>query len=236
MKRPSAFVPISDPAVLAVPVRDNGEPLVDVRGLPGVQWLDGYAEDPPVACLVRQGVAERLVCAAALLPPGLQLGLAEGLRPLVAQAGLLTRVAAEVQAQQPHLSAEQALAQARLYVAPLEMGPPHACGAAVDVTLLRAHGDAVDMGSALNEASERSHTAHSGIAPAARRHRRLLAKVMREAGFVNYPAEWWHWSWGDRYWAHALGRPCALYGVAEHSATAAAQLQAWRDSAASQRR
>jgi D-ala-D-ala dipeptidase len=23
------------------------------------------------------------------------------------------------------------------------------------------------------------------------------------AGFVNYGYEWWHYSYGDRYWAHA---------------------------------
>ncbi|MEU3710149.1 M15 family metallopeptidase [Streptomyces catenulae] len=36
-------------------------------------------------------------------------------------------------------------------------------------------------------------------AGAARAHRRLLACALRGAGFVNYPTEWWHWSYGDRY-------------------------------------
>ena len=25
---------------------------------------------------------------------------------------------------------------------------------------------------------------------------------MTSAGFVNFPAEWWHWSYGDREWAN----------------------------------
>ena len=25
---------------------------------------------------------------------------------------------------------------------------------------------------------------------------------MEKAGFINYPAEWWHWSYGDCYWAY----------------------------------
>jgi len=29
---------------------------------------------------------------------------------------------------------------------------------------------------------------------------------------VNYPTEWWHWSYGDRYWAFVTGAPHALYG------------------------
>ncbi len=26
------------------------------------------------------------------------------------------------------------------------------------------------------------------------------------------PTEWWHWSYGDRYWALVTGAPAALYG------------------------
>ena len=29
--------------------------------------------------------------------------------------------------------------------------------------------------------------------------------VLSAAGLVNYPTEWWHWSYGDRYWALATG-------------------------------
>jgi hypothetical protein len=41
----------------------------------------------------------------------------------------------------------------------------------------------------------------SGLSRSARRNRDLLAEVMVGAGFVNYPTEWWHWSFGDRCWA-----------------------------------
>jgi zinc D-Ala-D-Ala dipeptidase len=29
---------------------------------------------------------------------------------------------------------------------------------------------------------------------------------------VNYPTEWWHWSYGDSYWALTTGAPAAIYG------------------------
>ncbi len=38
--------------------------------------------------------------------------------------------------------------------------------------------------------------------------------VLGAAGLVNYPTEWWHWSYGDRYWAMATGAPGAIYGSA----------------------
>ncbi len=31
-------------------------------------------------------------------------------------------------------------------------------------------------------------------------------------GWSNYPTEWWHWSYGDRYWALTLGRSHAIFG------------------------
>ncbi|MGH3405479.1 MAG: M15 family metallopeptidase [Streptosporangiaceae bacterium] len=45
-----------------------------------------------------------------------------------------------------------------------------------------------------------------------RRHRGLLGDVMDAAGFINYPAEWWHWSYGDRYRAFQAGRATTRYG------------------------
>jgi D-alanyl-D-alanine dipeptidase len=48
---------------------------------------------------------------------------------------------------------------------------------------------------------------------AAGRHanRTILAAATRAADFVNYPLEWWHWSYGDRYWACATD-VVATYG------------------------
>jgi D-alanyl-D-alanine dipeptidase len=40
----------------------------------------------------------------------------------------------------------------------------------------------------------------------------MLASALQGAGLVNYPTEWWHWSYGDRYWAMASGRGSAIYG------------------------
>jgi D-alanyl-D-alanine dipeptidase len=43
--------------------------------------------------------------------------------------------------------------------------------------------------------------------------------VLSAQGLVNYPTEWWHWSYGDRYWALVTGAPHAPYGpIVERSA------------------
>ena len=35
---------------------------------------------------------------------------------------------------------------------------------------------------------------------------------MQRAGFVNYPAEWWHFSYGDKMWAAYSHKEYAIYG------------------------
>jgi len=39
---------------------------------------------------------------------------------------------------------------------------------------------------------------------------RNVVPVLSAAGLVNYPAEWWHWSYGDQYLAFQAGRFCVL--------------------------
>jgi zinc D-Ala-D-Ala dipeptidase len=48
----------------------------------------------------------------------------------------------------------------------------------------------------------------------------LLIDTMRAAGFVNDPTEWWHWSYGDRYWANLPGKPAAIFAAALSSGAA----------------
>ena len=45
--------------------------------------------------------------------------------------------------------------------------------------------------------------------------RALLRGAMARSGLTNYPAEWWHWSYGDQAWAYRGGHPAALYGAIE---------------------
>lgn len=42
----------------------------------------------------------------------------------------------------------------------------------------------------------------------------ILRTVLTTTGFVNHPTAYWHWSYGDRYWAFATGAPAARYGPA----------------------
>jgi D-alanyl-D-alanine dipeptidase len=55
-------------------------------------------------------------------------------------------------------------------------------------------------------------TLAAGLPTEAAELRRALLEAMTGAGFVNYPYEWWHYSFGDRYWAYVTGAQEAIYG------------------------
>ncbi|MEZ9020143.1 M15 family metallopeptidase [Vibrio lentus] len=100
--------------------------------------------------------------------------------------------------------------------------PPHSTGGAVDLTIrFKDSKLPLEMGTIFDDISEKSHsdyfernlcsTSYTEIE--ALNNRRLLYNLMTEAGFVNHPLEWWHFSYGDQLWGMISGN-YAFYGYA----------------------
>jgi zinc D-Ala-D-Ala dipeptidase len=204
---------IDDPQVLTRRIADIGEPLVDISTFPAlaidvtrasVQQLS----DNPFQ--VRSGVAGRLVSAQACLPAGYQLQVKEGWRPIWVQERIWHDSLDELRTRRPELTGPELIRENTRFTAPPGSAPPHSTGGAVDLVLLH-HGEQADMGWGFNQPGDGSRTDHPVPEPA-RHNRDVLAAAMDSAGFINYPAEWWHWSYGDRYWAFQTFRDTALYG------------------------
>ena len=72
---------------------------------------------------------------------------------------------------------------------------------------------------AIGAVSEPQHYAGREDSEARRWHQRrqLLAEVMRSAGFVQHPNEWWHYSFGDQLWAWRKAAAVAVYAEAVNS-------------------
>ncbi|MDX3631480.1 M15 family metallopeptidase [Streptomyces europaeiscabiei] len=212
-----SIILMSDPLVAGVPVQECGEPLVDLRELPFVVVDSRQADSEGAYAHLREGVAWRLARAARLLPDGLRLLVTEGYRPLALQIEYFEAYAAELRLANPDWTEEHLRVQASRSLSPPEIGP-HVAGAAVDLTLCTAAGEELDMGTRLDASPEESddacYTDAPNISDTARRNRRTLSAALTTAGLVNYPTEWWHWSYGDRYWALMTGAPNALYGPA----------------------
>jgi zinc D-Ala-D-Ala dipeptidase len=202
---------IADPCVAAIPVFDNGEPLIDVttRDI-------GYDGTTPAGRLARRGVVDRLRLAQGFLPDGVRIVVVEGARHPEVQHQIFLDYTAHLRMSFPELDEGEIRRLASRYVAPLSVAP-HVAGAAVDLTLCEASGDRLWMGTAVDATPEESDGAcmfdAANIDAEARANRELLARALGGVGLVNYPTEWWHWSYGDRYWAHVTGAPYAVYGA-----------------------
>jgi zinc D-Ala-D-Ala dipeptidase len=70
----------------------------------------------------------------------------------------------------------------------------HSRGSTVDLTLARADGHELDMGTPFDFFSPLSWPAAAGISGEAKANRALFAVAMRRRGFRPYEKEWWHFT------------------------------------------
>lgn len=224
-----------------IPIQDCGEPLVPIP-------LETFAvvEPHPYAVLgapygdrspyyVRAGVLQALFQAQEHLQlqnPGWRIQVFDAYRPIAVQQFMVDytyqQLLADWQSQQSVVPPKEDLLDQvyQFWAAPshdLATPPPHSTGAAIDITLINEQNQVVDMGSPIDEISERSYPNYFADkigGEAFHRDRTTLATAMRASGFRQHPNEWWHFSLGDQLWAW-LGRdrsavsPVARYGRAE---------------------
>lgn len=205
------------------------EPLTDAVGTLAGRNFYSRTDNPPYhgripgstdRILVRTGVLERLVAAnARLLPAGLELYLYDGWRPMAVQHHIRSAWLPEyLKRLDPRMTDVEITERIDRYwahgpahdaeVDPLSP-PPHATGAAVDLTIRSIGGEPLWMGTLFDDVSSRAHAAafeeardpDSFSDAEALCNRRLLYWLMREAGFQGNPTEWWHFSYGDQMWA-----------------------------------
>jgi D-alanyl-D-alanine dipeptidase len=216
-------ISLSDPIVGSVRLIETGEHFVDLGEAGDLVLVDRtrsvVSNSNRHFLKVRVGVADRLdVAARALSDQGLHLQVKEGYRPLSLQRTYFERHLSKLRTEYPLASEALLIELTSRYAAPPEVAA-HPTGAAVDLTLANFEGAELNMGSVLNATDEESsgacYTASQFISRRARENRQLLTDAMTGAGFVNYPSEWWHWSYGDRYWAVVSGQPHAIYGPVE---------------------
>jgi D-alanyl-D-alanine dipeptidase len=187
--------------------------------------------------VLRDHVLARLVEAQATLEdlyPGHSLQVFDAYRPLAVQVFMIEhecRQYARARGWDPERlsSAQRAACRAEVrhfWAAPNEdptQPPPHSTGAAIDLTIVDARGVPLPMGTPIDHVGPQSAPNHyeQATRPEERlfhKNRERLHDVMARAGFRRLPFEWWHFSYGDQWWAllEYLERddvtPVALYG------------------------
>ncbi|MGI9027776.1 MAG: M15 family metallopeptidase [Candidatus Saccharimonadales bacterium] len=212
-------------------IHDNGEPLLPILAAdhivldpfwntPGDMEGDLHrpyiAKHPNFTLCARQTVVKKLVNASNNLPQHWKLSVKAALRPLAVQYALLAEVSRQAKEQHPDWSAEKVLRHSQTFVTdPSIMCPPHCTGAAVDVDIIDNSGQLIDMGCPPNTDDERAFTHYDKLTPEQTQNRRTLLDTMQAAGFANLAHEWWHFSYGDQYWAAFYGQHRAIYDIVE---------------------
>jgi zinc D-Ala-D-Ala dipeptidase len=216
MQEDSKLILVDDPRVLAIPIRECGKPLVDLCEYPLLATTrhPKARSEAETRLHCREEVAQRLLRADARLPEGVRLLIVECHRPLEIQDAYWEEQLEALRERHPDWPEDKLAEENAKFVAPPEIVPPHSTGGAVDVVLVDAEGEELDMGSSLNEKGPRMRTDARELPQEAKRNRIALLEAMESVGFVNYPHEWWHFSYGDRYWAYVKGEPVAIYGAA----------------------
>jgi D-alanyl-D-alanine dipeptidase len=204
----------------AVPIEDNGEPLIDPCSLSA--RIHFSKVHPKFAELndrrtpnVRKRVAEMLAQAGESLPAGIDIEIIEGFRPIAQQRLMYEHLRAEFAKKHPEWNKATLNRITNTLSAPPgdKSPPPHTTGAAVDVCLIYAKtGVWLDVTSPFEWDETSAPTAIKGLSAEARKSRNLLIGAMEAAGLTNYAGEWWHWSYGDQGWALRVGAAKAIYG------------------------
>ncbi|MBO0347754.1 M15 family metallopeptidase [Phormidium pseudopriestleyi FRX01] len=165
----------------------EGEKLVDIQDInPGIALDIRYATANNFLnvklysvprCLLRTSVAQKLSRVQEQLQPrGLGLKVFDCYRPLSVTRKMWS-----------------ALPDPR-YVANPARGSRHNRGAAVDLTLIDAMGNELEMPTDFDDFSDRAARDYEGtnVSNQARQNSQLLESVMTQQGFIPLITEWWH--------------------------------------------
>lgn len=164
---------------------------------------------------IRRVVHDKVMKSIENLPDGLCFMLFDAFRPRERQWELWNPTFAKIAKENPNWSKERVYQESSRWVAPPDgYGSGHQAGAAIDIKLAYPDRTELDFGGPMKGLSGIAPTDWP-VAPNIRKNRDLLVKLMHDVGMVNYPDEWWHFSYGDRLWAEITGRNEAFFAPIE---------------------
>lgn len=210
-----------------VPLIECGEPLVSLHEFaPAIRIIR-----PQTIPFCRETVARMVQRAAEQLPTGVFMGVTDAWRPLLRQQRIYEFMSRCAREAYPDREGPALTRTVNRWVAPpnRKAPPGHCTGAALDVILVDADNEPLDVTSPFTR-FEGGPTYVFGLTEQAQANRTMLVDAMLGVGFSNCRDEWWHYSYGDAGWAVRLEQPHCIYGEAtmEPERYAEAQ-QVWED-------
>lgn len=217
-----------------IPIKDCNEELVSLRNLDKKILVNPqyYINNIPGSendCKVRKMVANKLVEIAHKLPDEYCLLVWDSFRTIKTQQSIFD-IYYEKFKNETGLENEKLMSYTCEFVSFPSLDStkpfPHNTGAAIDLTICNTNGEIIKIDSEFDEFSAKAHTNYyeekletNGILNDEEKeylfNRRILCNLFTEAGFVNYPYEIWHKSFGDQMWSELLNKEYAIYGSLE---------------------
>lgn len=170
---------MNHPPQLVQITEQNHEVLIDLMYAGENNFTGQVIYDHPLCFLHPQAEAGLRRAIAAARGFGFRLKILDAFRPQQAQEALW------------------AVAPNPDYIADPKKGSNHTRGVAIDLTLVDADGQALDMGTPVDTMHPASHHFHVDHPAHIQVNRMRLLTVMLEAGFVHHPREWWHYQLPD---------------------------------------
>ena len=168
-------------------------------------------------CYMRESVYNKLYEALNLLPNGFGFKIFDAWRPFAVQEFLYNEQVNKL-INKSGLSYESAQEKAKKFVScpSKDASKPyvHATGGAIDLTIVNKQQEELNMGTEFDDFSCLAETNSYELSEKqeVKHNRRLLYYVMTSVGFTNYPSEWWHYDYGDVFWASEKSINLSFYG------------------------
>ncbi|MGP4039008.1 M15 family metallopeptidase [Gracilibacillus sp. D59] len=218
-----------------IPIKDCGEPLIKVSEYNSKritehpmyhQWnINGALPH----CYLRESVLHALEKAAYHLPDGYQFVIWDGYRPFQVQKAIYDQFYNQIKQQYPQASEADWKEKTEQFVSYPSVDAahpaPHITGGAVDLTIRNDQDTLLDFGTAFDDFSAKANTAYyekkkqtsllTKQEEEILANRRMLYHILIDQGFTNYHQEWWHFDYGNQWWAQNTEKPAAIYGVAQ---------------------
>lgn len=166
---------------------------------------------------LREKVVEKLNNAQSSLPDGLHLLVMDPLRTQEMVWKLYKKYFERGKKEHPEMSDKDAdLWLRNLLAMPDDPVPPgHMTGGAVDVVLASDGGEKIPLETEYSIISkeEQKFTFCPNLPEDVVKNRKILYDALIKVGFHNYFREYWHYSYGDPYWAVRRKNKVAFYGI-----------------------
>ena len=211
-------------------IEENGEKLVSLRDINEkilikpqyyINGIDGAEND----CKVRRRIADKLVKIANKLPNGFKLLVWDSYRTVETQKALFDNYYNEFE-RNTNLEGEELLEYTKKFVSLPSIDKskpsPHNTGAAIDLTICDDNENPINLGTYFDDFEEKAYTRFyeeklengeilTNEEEEILLNRRILCNLFEEEGFINYPYEIWHKSFGDQMSCKLLNLEKAIY-------------------------